>query len=499
MTIAQFRVADGSGAHPVAPPPHDLDAEGAVLSAIMLDADAVGRVRGTGLRAGHFYSDANRRIYSTALEIAGRGEPIDVVTVTSALNAADRLRQVGGSPYIVQLADATPAVAHVEAHARRVIETSARRELRAIGQKLMLEVGGDTDVTALAAEMARAVEQAVSGTSRGLVRLGVSDMFSPLPPVPWLVQSLDLCPGAPALVAGYGFSGKTAAMQAMAVEIAAGLPVWGTFSARQGRVLHLDYEQGRRLTAERYQRLAAAHMLDPDELGDRLEVAPLPRLYLDDPGAEEALARECEGVALLIVDSLRAACPTIEENSSEVRRVLDALGRVSEKTGTTCVVIHHARKPSQDKSGGARMAIRGSGAIFDACSSVLVLEGQKGKPVRVAHEKARTSGVTAADLEIVISDVDIDGNPRGGLQVLAQSASSVAGVVDTVGPLVQPVLDFVNTHPGCSVRRLREECRAGGRAALVDVAVERLLEDGAIEDRGSRTKRAFYAVEEPSE
>lgn len=324
-----------------------------------------------------------------------------------------------------------------------------------------------------------------------LPRLGVADIFAPLPPVPWLVQSLDLCPGAPALVAGYGYTGKTAAVQCMAVEIAAGLPVWGSFSARQGRVLHVDYEQGRRLTLERYQRLAAAHLLTPDELADRLEVIVMPPAYLDDLAAERVFTRECEGADLLIIDSLRAACPTIEENSSEVRRVLDLLGRVSEKTGTTCVVIHHARKPSIDKSGGAKMAIRGSGAIFDACSSVLVLEADKGEPTRVSHEKARTSGITASDFELVIDDVELDGNPRGGLSVTAQARtigtvadadSAARGHLDGVCERIRELFREKGDQPskGAVVEHI------GAKRSTVFAAIDVLVGAGEVEITGRK-------------
>jgi RecA-family ATPase len=215
-------------------------------------------------------------------------------------------------------------------------------------------------------------------------RLGVADIFAPLPPVPWLVQALDLCPGAASLFAGYGFSGKTVAVQDLALAVATGTKAWGTFNVRPGRVLHIDYEQGRRLTFERYQRLAAYRMIAPTELAESLSVVALPAVYLDTLGMEAMLTRECEGHALVVVDSLRAAAPTIEENDSGVRCVLDLLSRVSEKTGCVPIVIHHARKPSQDKTGGAKMAIRGSGAIFDACASVLVFDGQKGEPTRTA-------------------------------------------------------------------------------------------------------------------
>jgi AAA domain len=254
--------------------------------------------------------------------------------------------------------------------------------------------------------------------------LHVAGIFAPLDPVNYLIGPLDICAGAPTLAAGYGFSGKTVALQSAAVSIAAGQRVWGAYTARHGRVLHIDYEQGPRLTRERYQRLAAGMLVTPDELAGRLVLTSMPQVYTDAPTSEGHFKQKCQGFDLVIVDSFRASGQTIEENDSSARGVLDMFNRVSDATGAAIVVIHHARKPNQDKAGGgARMAIRGSGAIYDACSSVLVFEGEKGQPTRVSHEKARVSGVCADDFLIRIEDLEIGGNPRGGLTVTAETSA----------------------------------------------------------------------------
>jgi replicative DNA helicase len=56
------------------------------------------------------------------VELNSTGRPVDVVSVKSLLSDRGRLQQVGGSPYLAQLADATPAIAHVEAHAQIIRE-----------------------------------------------------------------------------------------------------------------------------------------------------------------------------------------------------------------------------------------------------------------------------------------------------------------------------------------------------------------------------------------
>lgn len=253
--------------------------------------------------------------------------------------------------------------------------------------------------------------------------IDAAGIFAPLPPLKYIVQALDLCPGAPAMFAGYGYSKKTLAAQALQLAIAANLgKIWGAFTAPGGRVLHIDYEQGRRLSSERYQRLAVPHMVGPADL--QLDLVTMPDMYLDDSKAEAALERLVEGRQLVLIDSLRAAAPNTEENSSDARRPLDMLTRVSERSGAAFLVIHHARKPSATQSGGAKMAVRGSGALFDACASVLVFDGEKGRPTRVTHEKARSSGILTDDFELEVTDVPDGANPRAGLLVTAKATLS---------------------------------------------------------------------------
>jgi replicative DNA helicase len=119
-------------------PPNDLEAEAAVLSAILLDPSAFDQVQ-EFLRAEHFYADANRRIYEAVLELSTGGRPVDVVSVAGFLRDRNRLEQIGGTPYLAQLADATPAVAHVVAHAQTVREKWRLRQLIVTCQGLVAE------------------------------------------------------------------------------------------------------------------------------------------------------------------------------------------------------------------------------------------------------------------------------------------------------------------------------------------------------------------------
>ena len=109
-------------------PPSDLDAEAAVLSATLLDSDAFDTVQEI-LQPLHFYADANRRIFESILDLQSNSRPVDIVSVAGWLRDKGRLDQIGGTPYLALLADATPAVAHVAAHAQVIREKWRLRQL----------------------------------------------------------------------------------------------------------------------------------------------------------------------------------------------------------------------------------------------------------------------------------------------------------------------------------------------------------------------------------
>jgi replicative DNA helicase len=107
-------------------PPHDLDAEGAVLSVALVDPSALIKLKRIQLRAEDFFSEAHRRIYEACLAVEGIP---DIVTVGSHLKQTGRLAQVGGMAYLTEVLNSAPAVANVERYATIVINLAKRRQL----------------------------------------------------------------------------------------------------------------------------------------------------------------------------------------------------------------------------------------------------------------------------------------------------------------------------------------------------------------------------------
>lgn len=252
--------------------------------------------------------------------------------------------------------------------------------------------------------------------------VGSKDIYATLPPISWLVEAMKIAPCGATLFAGYGYSGKTVVAQCMALAVATGRKIFDKWDVRQGKVLHLDYEQGSYLTKERYQRMSRAMGIWENDVAANLELAVFPQLYLDHPRARDIIAKRVEGFALVITDSLRASAPSVDENASEVRRLLDNLNWVSERTGVVPLVIHHGRKPPAQLEEGAsvepKYSIRGSSAIFDASANIFVLHAlTKHGPVRVTQEKERLRGKAMEEFGIIIHDVEHAGLADGALRV----------------------------------------------------------------------------------
>ncbi|RKQ32953.1 replicative DNA helicase [Oceanobacillus halophilus] len=109
-------------------PPHNMEAEQSVIGAIFLEPEAFSAASEI-LLAEDFYRAGHQRIFAAMMKLADRGEPIDVVTVTSFLSDAKQLDEVGGVAYLTQLAESVPTAANIEYYCKIVEEKSVLRRL----------------------------------------------------------------------------------------------------------------------------------------------------------------------------------------------------------------------------------------------------------------------------------------------------------------------------------------------------------------------------------
>ncbi|MFS0673767.1 replicative DNA helicase [Ornithinibacillus sp. 179-J 7C1 HS] len=109
-------------------PPHNIEAEQAVIGAIFLEPEAFSTASEL-LLPGDFYRASHQRIFEIMLKLSDRGEPIDLVTVTTALSNSQQLEEAGGVTYLTQLAESVPTAANIEYYAKIVEEKAVLRRL----------------------------------------------------------------------------------------------------------------------------------------------------------------------------------------------------------------------------------------------------------------------------------------------------------------------------------------------------------------------------------
>jgi replicative DNA helicase len=128
-------------------PPQDMEAEQCVLGAMLMSKDAIADVVEV-LRGADFYRPAHEQVYHAIIDLYGRGEPADAVTVSDELGKRGELLRIGGAPYLHTLLASVPVAAnagyyaqivHEKAILRRLVEASVR-----IGQ-MSYAAEGDVD------------------------------------------------------------------------------------------------------------------------------------------------------------------------------------------------------------------------------------------------------------------------------------------------------------------------------------------------------------------
>ena len=115
-------------------PPQSIEAEQAVLGAIMIDADRLISAS-ERLLPQDFYRASHQRIFEAMLVLSDRGEAIDLVTVTAELSTLGILDEIGGLPYLAELAEGVPTAANINYYVNVVDQKSTlRRLIRTAGE-----------------------------------------------------------------------------------------------------------------------------------------------------------------------------------------------------------------------------------------------------------------------------------------------------------------------------------------------------------------------------
>src|SRR5881396_3034541 len=346
---------------PVRIPPHNLDAERAVLGAVLMEGrETLPRVIEV-LRPSDFYTEAHRAMYDVMLWLFDRGEPIDLITLSEELRRADQLEFVGGPAALALLVEQASIAAHLISYAQIVRDMAVLRELiqtstQIIGQAFEAKEDVQTLVDDAERKIFGLAERRLEGSALPVGKIlkntfeyierlyerkehvtGVATGFEKLD-----LETSGLQPADFVIIAGRPSMGKTA----FALNIAQHVGV-----ALHGKVLVLSLEMSapqlvqRMLCSEakvdsqavRTGRLSASDWHRLTAAAGRLSEAAI---FIDDsPGLTvleaRAKARRMKaehGLDLLVIDYLqimrgRAAMESRQQEISEISRSLKALAK----------------------------------------------------------------------------------------------------------------------------------------------------------------------------
>lgn len=126
--------------------PNDLLAEQAVLGSIFLDPDKI-HIASEYLTKDSFFKLSHGMLFNIMQDLSDKGDPIDPVSVKSALDSIGQFEQVGGMAFLASLINAVPTSAHIEHYSKVVAEKSrARKVIEDLSQSISSVYDGQTDL-----------------------------------------------------------------------------------------------------------------------------------------------------------------------------------------------------------------------------------------------------------------------------------------------------------------------------------------------------------------
>jgi len=376
-------------------PPHNTEAEQAVLGGVFLRTDIFHTLVDT-ISDEDFYSPVHRKIYQAFQELYRRSEPIDLVTVAEYLQGRGELDEVGGTVYLASLADTIASAANAVFHAQIVRDKSTRRRLIQTSSEILtdcFEAGEETEALLDRAEqqifsiaeskgkpvfmgskdlVKRVFEQLEIRAGQGDLVTGVPTGYTEFDRMTAGLQKSDLI-----ILAARPSMGKTALALNMGMRAAAmhGVPV-AVFS------LEMSMEQLMMRMLGSYgrvdmSRLRSGYLNDEDwsrlyQSADELSKAPI---FIDDTPALTTMEirarcrrlKADKGVGLVIVDYLQLMrssrnSDSREQEISDISRNLKALAK---ELQVPVIALSQLNRKVEERSDKRPMLsdLRESGAI----------------------------------------------------------------------------------------------------------------------------------------
>lgn len=387
-------------------PPHSLESEQAVLGALMLRPSAMHEINDL-LMPDMFYAKKHATIFQVMLELSGRSEPIDVLSVAAKLKEKKQINEIGGNPYLNELMENVPSTVNVRHYADLVYKKYILRSLIDASEAIATQAYADAD---------QDVATILDGAEKSIFRVSSSmnvknafvsikqSIFETVEQIEHLHAHKDEVRGVPTgypdldnLIAGFQKSdliilaarpsmGKTTFALDIVRNVAlSGRPV-GIFS------LEMSAQQlvQRMLSAESRvdawsirtgHGLSTQHFTALQEAASRLQKAPI---YIDDQAGNsivkmKSVARRLKaehGLELIIVDYLQLMTTNKNYDSmvNQVTEISRSLKQLARELDVPVLALSQLSRAVESRGGRPRLSdLRDSGSIEQDADLVMFL------------------------------------------------------------------------------------------------------------------------------
>jgi replicative DNA helicase len=365
-------------------PPSNLEAEESILGGILLDSTALDRIFNT-LHPDAFYVPAHRQIYRAALKLRGKGQPTDLMTVTTWLTDQGALEKVGGISKLAQLVDRTVSAVNIDRYAELVMDKYLRRRLIGAAHQV-LELGYDT--TTELEEVFSQSEQSLFEVSNQklsshlipnseVAQLSYDDLGAGSPIYPTGLYDLDglivgFEPGTLTILAGRPSMGKTYAATFLAMQVMLSHRLPAAFFSLEMTAKQLEYRLWSLISALPYYQHLHLFPVSSDRL--RRHRAGLTELAADELGCLAKVLGAASELPLYISDSRGI---TVTGIASECRRLIGERGQLG------LVVVDYLQMMASE-SGGNR-----SYELGDVARGLYKMAGDLNVPVLALSQISR--------------------------------------------------------------------------------------------------------------
>jgi len=400
-------------------PPQSLEAERALLGALLLKPDAIHDVSDL-VRSESFYAEKHRLIYEAMRELTERGEPIDMLSLGERLQSKSLLERVGGRAYIAELAGTAPTPGNIAHYAELVSRKHLMRSLIDVSYEITEAAYDEARDTVEVLDHAEKSIYAIGNASAAHKFVAIKDKLdSAWDRIESMSKNKDVVRGTPTgfpeldtllsglhpsdliILAARPSVGKTS----FALDIARNtavrhkIPV-GIFSLEMSAEQIID----RMISAESYVNSwkirtgAVTDEADFDRIRDALESLSKAPIYIDDKASNNILSMRAvarrlkreQGIGLIIVDYLQLMAPTnTKQSDSMVQQVTEisrSLKQLARELEVPVLALSQLSRAVEQRGGKPRLSdLRDSGSIEQDADVVMFIHRED----RTNHESDR--------------------------------------------------------------------------------------------------------------